>query len=174
MALVQVTNRPKYTGPAVAEQLTQMYNIAKQARSQPSQEWKRNFRLTMNRVATALPAAQGVRANEVYPTIDARIAWMTDQEIACSVTPAADPYSPFYDTLDMLGEQLEVIINSVYATNQWYAEVNKMLKDKDFADKLVSLGFQPIGGSVEDMKPTIQRDRARWKKVIEAAGITAE
>ena len=54
------------------------------------------------------------------------------------------------------------------------AEVNKMLKDKDFADKLVSLGFQPIGGSVEDMKQTIQRDRARWKKVIEAAGITAE
>ena len=47
------------------------------------------------------------------------------------------------------------------------AEVNKMLKDKDFADKLVSLGFQPIGGSVEDMKQTIQRDR-------EAAGITAE
>lgn len=129
MALVQITNRPKYTGPAVAEQLSQMYNIAKQARSQPSQEWKRNFRLTMNRVATALPAAQGVRANEVYPTIDARIAWMTDQEIACSVTPAADPYSPFYDTLDMLGEQLEVIINSVYATNQWYAEVNKMLWD---------------------------------------------
>ena len=54
------------------------------------------------------------------------------------------------------------------------AEVNKMLKDKDFADKLVSLGFQPFGGSGEDMKQTIQRDRARWKKVIEAAGITAE
>ena len=54
------------------------------------------------------------------------------------------------------------------------AEVNKILKDKSFIEKLVSLGFQPIGGSSEDMKQTIQRDRARWKKVIDAAHITAE
>ena len=54
------------------------------------------------------------------------------------------------------------------------AEVNKMLKDKAFADKLVSLGFQPIGGSAEEMMQKILADRARWKKVIEAAGITAE
>lgn len=54
------------------------------------------------------------------------------------------------------------------------AEVNKMLKDKEFVEKLVSLGFQPIGGSSEEMKQKIQADRARWKKVIEAAHITAE
>jgi tripartite-type tricarboxylate transporter receptor subunit TctC len=54
------------------------------------------------------------------------------------------------------------------------AEVNKILKDKTFTDKLVSLGFQPIGGSAEEMKQKILADRARWKKVIEAAGITAE
>jgi tripartite-type tricarboxylate transporter receptor subunit TctC len=54
------------------------------------------------------------------------------------------------------------------------SEVNRLLKDKTFADKLVSLGFEPIGGSSDDMKATIQRDRAQWKKVIEAAHITAE
>jgi len=54
------------------------------------------------------------------------------------------------------------------------AEVNKILKDKTFIEKLVSLGFQPIGGTSEEMKQTIQRDRARWKKVIDAAHITAE
>ncbi len=54
------------------------------------------------------------------------------------------------------------------------AEVNKILKDKAFIEKLVSLGFQPIGGTAEEMKQKIQGDRARWKKVIEAAHITAE
>ena len=54
------------------------------------------------------------------------------------------------------------------------AEVNKLVKDKDFAEKLVSLGFQPTGGSVADMKATIQRDRAKWKIVIDANNIRAE
>ena len=49
-----------------------------------------------------------------------------------------------------------------------------MVKTREFADKLVSLGFQPIGGTVEDMKQTIVRDRAKWKAVIEAQGIRAE
>ena len=54
------------------------------------------------------------------------------------------------------------------------AEVNRILKDKGFIEKLVSLGFQPIGGTAEEMKEKIQADRARWKKVIDAAHITAE
>lgn len=53
-------------------------------------------------------------------------------------------------------------------------EVNRLVKDKAFADRLVSLGFQPIGGSIDDMKAAIQRDRAKWKKVIEATGMRAE
>ena len=46
--------------------------------------------------------------------------------------------------------------------------------DADLADKLVALGFQPAGGSVADMKATIQRDRAKWKIVIDASNIRAE
>lgn len=54
------------------------------------------------------------------------------------------------------------------------AEVNKLVKDAAFAEKLVSLGFQPIGGSIDDMKAAIQRDRTKWKKVIESTGMRAE
>jgi tripartite-type tricarboxylate transporter receptor subunit TctC len=54
------------------------------------------------------------------------------------------------------------------------SEVNKIVKSPEFREKLLSLGFQPLGGSVEDMKQTIQRDRAKWKAVIEAQGIRAE
>lgn len=54
------------------------------------------------------------------------------------------------------------------------AEINRLEKDKAFADRLVSLGFQPVGGSSDDMKAAIQRDRAKWKKVIESTGMRAE
>jgi tripartite-type tricarboxylate transporter receptor subunit TctC len=54
------------------------------------------------------------------------------------------------------------------------AEVNRLVKDKAFADKLVSLGFQPVGGSIDDMKAAIRRDRAKWKKVIESTGMRVE
>lgn len=54
------------------------------------------------------------------------------------------------------------------------AEVNKLVKDRAFAEKLVSLGFQPTGGSVDAMKATILRDRAKWKTVIDANNIRAE
>lgn len=54
------------------------------------------------------------------------------------------------------------------------AEVNRLVKDPAFAEKLVSLGFQPTGGSVEEMKATILRDRAKWKTVIDANNIRAE
>jgi tripartite-type tricarboxylate transporter receptor subunit TctC len=53
-------------------------------------------------------------------------------------------------------------------------ETNKIVKSPEFAAKLVALGFQPLGGSIEDMKQTIQRDRAKWKAVIEAQGIRLE
>lgn len=54
------------------------------------------------------------------------------------------------------------------------AEVNKLVKDPAFAEKLISLGFQPTGGSVDEMKATILRDRAKWKTVIDANNIRAE
>jgi tripartite-type tricarboxylate transporter receptor subunit TctC len=54
------------------------------------------------------------------------------------------------------------------------AEVNKLVKEPAFAEKLIALGFQPIGGSIDDMKAAIQRDRAKWKKVIETTGMRAE
>jgi tripartite-type tricarboxylate transporter receptor subunit TctC len=53
-------------------------------------------------------------------------------------------------------------------------EINKIVKVQEFADRLVSLGYQPLGGSIEDMQQTIRRDRARWKAVIDASGIRGE
>ena len=53
-------------------------------------------------------------------------------------------------------------------------EIIRIVKDQGVADCLVSLGYQPCGGSVEDIRRTIISDRARWKAVIEANNIRAE
>ena len=127
MTLVEVSKPPDYDPWAFVQQLNNIYTLAKQAKGNTLNEWKRNYRLTMNRASSSLPAAAGIRANEVFPTIDARVGWMTDQEISCSITPAADPFSAYFAVQDMLAEQLECVINSVYQTDQWYAEVVKML-----------------------------------------------
>lgn len=125
--LLQIARMPDYDHFEFVQRLTTIYLQAKQARGNLVNEWKRNYRLTMNRASSALPAAAGIRANEVFPTIDARVGWMTDQEISCSITPAADPFSPYFAVMDMQAEQLECVINSVYQTDEWYAEVVKML-----------------------------------------------
>lgn len=54
------------------------------------------------------------------------------------------------------------------------AEVRRLVADKEFSDRLVSMGYQPIGDTIPEMKAAIQSDRAKWKKVIDATGIRAE
>jgi tripartite-type tricarboxylate transporter receptor subunit TctC len=49
-----------------------------------------------------------------------------------------------------------------------------LVADKEFSDRLVSMGYQPIGDTIPEMKAAIQSDRAKWKKVIDATGIKAE
>src|ERR1700722_4312810 len=141
MTMVEVTRPPAYDEWAFVNQLTQIYTLAKQAKGNMLNEWKRNYRLTKNRASSALPAAEGIRANEIFPTIDSRIGWMTDQEIACSVPPAAAPFSPYFAVQDMLAEQLECLVNSVYQTDQWYAEIVKML----WNSAMYGVGFLKVG-----------------------------
>ena len=83
----------------------------------------------MNRAAPAVPAAPGVRANEVFPTVDARIAWITDQEIQFSITPASDPFSMYSMISDTQGSQLESVLNSTMKSDQWDGEIVKTLWD---------------------------------------------
>jgi len=127
--LIQVEPRPGYDEAAFISQLRDVYQQAKEVKSTMLTEWKRNYRVTMNRAAPAVPNAPGTRANETFPTVDSRIGWMTDQEIRFSITPAADPFSVFSMVSDTLGEQLESILNSTMKSNGWDAEIIEMLWD---------------------------------------------
>ena len=54
------------------------------------------------------------------------------------------------------------------------AEVNRMLADPAVRERLVSLGYQPRGGTTAEMERTIREDRARWQAVIRANDIRGE
>jgi hypothetical protein len=129
MTLIQVEPPPNYDEQEFISRLRDVYSQAKETKGSMLSEWKRNYRITMNRAAPAVAAAPGTRANEVFPTIDSRIGWMTDQEIQFSITPACDPFSMYSMVSDTLGEQLESILNSTMKSEGWDGEIQKMLWD---------------------------------------------
>jgi tripartite-type tricarboxylate transporter receptor subunit TctC len=51
------------------------------------------------------------------------------------------------------------------------AEVNTVLQDADVRARIVELGANPEGGSPEDLGAFIARETARWKRVVEIAGV---
>lgn len=129
MTLVQVETPPAYDEQPFLRSLQELYISAKEMKALMAAEWKRNYRVTMNRAAPNVPQAPGTRANEVFPTVDARVGWMTDQEILFTLTPACDPFDPYSMVADTLCLQLESVLNSVMHSEGWYSEIVKMLWD---------------------------------------------
>ena len=57
--------------------------------------------------------------------------------------------------------------------NKLNSEVVKIMRDRDLAQKLVSQGAEPAPGTPEQLAQYMRVDFDRWRKVIRAAGITA-
>src|SRR3954452_22177108 len=54
------------------------------------------------------------------------------------------------------------------------AEAAKALKEADLREKLVQTGIEPVGNSPEAAGKFLDAENAKWKKVIDAAGLKAE
>jgi tripartite-type tricarboxylate transporter receptor subunit TctC len=54
---------------------------------------------------------------------------------------------------------------------RWNKEVNGVLRLPDVKERLAADGVDPAGGSAEQLRSVLQRDIAKWKKVVEAANI---
>jgi tripartite-type tricarboxylate transporter receptor subunit TctC len=54
------------------------------------------------------------------------------------------------------------------------AELNKALATPEIQARFVQLGFEPVGGSSAEFAAKIQRDAAKWSKVIKEAGVKPE
>jgi tripartite-type tricarboxylate transporter receptor subunit TctC len=54
---------------------------------------------------------------------------------------------------------------------RWNKEVNRTLQLSDVTQKLTSDGVEPAGGTPERFRQVLQRDIAKWQKVVNTAGI---
>ena len=58
--------------------------------------------------------------------------------------------------------------------NRLSAEAAKALKEPDVREKLVQSGIEPVGNTPEAAKEFLDAEIAKWKKVIDTAGVKAD
>lgn len=54
------------------------------------------------------------------------------------------------------------------------SEVNKVLAQPDTQQRLVQLGFEPVGGTVEQLAAFTKSETEKWGKLVRAAGLQAQ
>jgi tripartite-type tricarboxylate transporter receptor subunit TctC len=54
------------------------------------------------------------------------------------------------------------------------AAANQALQDADVKERLARLGIEPVGGTQQQFAAMTDQDRAKWKKIIQARGLTAD
>lgn len=54
------------------------------------------------------------------------------------------------------------------------AEVNRALREPEFSQKLLAIGAQPRGGSVDDLAAIFRSEQQRWKALVERTGVKAD
>lgn len=52
-------------------------------------------------------------------------------------------------------------------------QINQIVKMPEFKDKLMALGFQPVGSSPEGLQKTIETDYDKWGEVVRNSGMAA-
>lgn len=50
-------------------------------------------------------------------------------------------------------------------------EVNKIIRTQDFRERMLKVGADPVGGSIEDFRQKMKSETDRWGRVIKAADI---
>ena len=58
--------------------------------------------------------------------------------------------------------------------NQLNADIAKVLSQPDFKERLASLGFDPVGGSVEQFDKYLTAESNKWAKVVKDIGLTPQ
>lgn len=110
----------------LTSRLRELYKLARDQKRKYQSSWRRNYLLTTNRqysLDVQQPWSPNLTDSEIFPIISARIAWMTDQRINPEISPAAEPNTPFYQYMQMLGEHLQSVLRSIQMVDGWDKQV---------------------------------------------------
>ena len=132
MTLTQVIPPPLYPEADLLNDLTQLYQLAKMEKGRYASNWRRNYLIVNNRhyaTETSVIGSPNVTDSEVFPILDSRIAWMTDQKIMIDVMPAAFPSSPFGQHMQRLSTDLEQCLDTTFQVLSWDQQIVMALWD---------------------------------------------
>ena len=135
------------------------------------------------------PAMQAAMANDIQMLVDTPSSLMP--QVRGGKLKALGMFSakrlPAYPEVPTLGESGGPALESSTwvmfmapggtprdIVNRLSAEAAKALKQSDVREKLVQTGIEPVGNSPEEAKRFLDGEIAKWRKVIDTAGVKAE
>ena len=109
----------------------ELFMRAREARRPLVAQWKRNYRALNNRDYRpgATPWDEQPAVTQMWPVVASACAWLTDQRPEIQVTPTAEPFTPYWDSYDLLARHMNVVLSSNFANHLLDAEINKALWD---------------------------------------------
>ena len=120
MTFLEIENKPQEQAYELTDALISMFQAAVTARKKRTEQWRKNYMLTMNRWGRS---ADDPRDSEVFPIMRARVGWMTDQEINYSLTPSTDPFGPYAQMEELLCEHLETVLRANFHARNWIQQI---------------------------------------------------
>jgi tripartite-type tricarboxylate transporter receptor subunit TctC len=122
--------------------------------------------LTLDTIATLLPLAREGRLRAIAVSTASRAPALPDLPAIAETLPGYEDAS--FNYIAAPGRTPEAVVARLNAA------LNAVLAQEAVQAKMRALEVEPVGGTPEELARTIRAESARWKRVIEAAGITAE
>lgn len=111
--------------------LRNLFQVARDHKRQYYDTWIRNYRLVHNRYGsgTASTWAPAPRDSEIYPTLSALVAWMTDQAAIVDFAPVASPQSKFHEFVKKITDDLNEVFSNTWSTEHYNYQIKMALWD---------------------------------------------
>src|SRR6266568_3013390 len=108
-----------------------LFTASKNYRRKRVDYWRRAYQIVHNRAWSPSRDAwmPSPSASEIWPIVQAIVAWMTDQRPMLYVNPAFDPGGSMYQIASMLSTDLEKVMQANWRNNTTEAEHEKLLWD---------------------------------------------
>jgi len=108
-----------------------LFYKARDYRRSMLERWVDNYEITHNRVWQ--PNSQSwipsPKVAEIWPTVNALVAWETDVQPSFDIVPLADPNGPNSAELGQIANDLRICLRSAWYQNNFDAELQKILWD---------------------------------------------
>lgn len=126
-----IPDMPSLSDMELVSHVRNLFGRAREVRRPLVAQWIRNYEILNNKTwgTTRANWQPSPEVPEIKPIISSLVGWMTDQRAQLDVTPSMEPFSPFVQFYDHLARDLNTVLDSTWAMEDYDAEIEKMLFD---------------------------------------------